>query len=107
MTKATMDLALDVIGSTPQIETVDLTGGAPELHPHFRWFVKESKKLGKHVIDRCNLVILEEEGFENLHYFLAENGVEILASLPHYAPIRTDRQRGREFMKNQSGHFGN
>lgn len=76
------------------IETLDLTGGAPEMHPHFRWLVAEARALGAHVIDRCNLTILEEPGEEDLAPFLARHHVEIVASLPCYLADNVDRQRG-------------
>jgi radical SAM/Cys-rich protein len=76
------------------IETVDITGGAPEMNPHFRWFVTEVRQLGRRVIDRCNLTILLANGYEDLAEFLAGQGVEIVASLPCYLEENTDRQRG-------------
>lgn len=76
------------------IATLDLTGGAPELNPHFRYLVDEARKLGLRVIDRCNLTILEEPGHEDLAEFLAERRVEISASLPCYLEDNVDRQRG-------------
>ncbi len=94
MSRATMDKCLAIIGAVQSIETVDITGGAPEGHPHFREFVRQVRALGKHVIDRCNLTILEEPGHEDLAEFLAAQQVEIVASLPHFAQHRTDQQRG-------------
>jgi radical SAM/Cys-rich protein len=79
-------------GST--VQTVDITGGAPELHPQFRRLVARARALGKHVIDRCNLTILQEPGQEDLAPFLAGERVEIIASLPCYTPELVDRQRG-------------
>lgn len=77
------------------IPTVDITGGAPELNPHFRWFVEECRRLGKHVLDRCNLtVILSNPKYHDLPEWFAANGVEIVSSLPHYSALRTDAQRG-------------
>jgi radical SAM/Cys-rich protein len=75
--------------------TLDLTGGAPELHPQFRDIVGEARALGKHVIDRCNLTILEEPGQEHLAGFLAAHGVEVIASLPCYLEENVDAQRGK------------
>lgn len=95
MDAETVDLCLDIIGRVPSIRTVDITGGAPEISEHFRRIVQESKRLGKHVIDRCNLTILEEPGYEYLYEFLSRHEVEIIASLPHYARSHTDRQRGK------------
>ncbi len=74
--------------------TLDLTGGAPELNPHFRRLVQAARAQGLHVIDRCNLTILNESGHQDLADFLAANGVEIVASLPCYLEENVDRQRG-------------
>jgi radical SAM/Cys-rich protein len=74
--------------------TLDLTGGAPELNPHFRHLVASARARGARVIDRCNLTILLEPGHEDLAHFLAAQGVEIIASLPCYTPELVDRQRG-------------
>jgi radical SAM/Cys-rich protein len=82
--------ALDQTGA----HTVDLTGGAPELHPHFRYVVDEAVKRGKHVIDRCNLSVLLLPRSKGLAEWLGERGVEIVASLPHYRKRNTDAQRG-------------
>lgn len=76
-------------------DTLDITGGAPELNPNFRYLVKEARKLGRRVIDRCNLTILVEPGHEDLAVFLAEQEVEVMASLPCYLRENVDRQRGR------------
>lgn len=94
MTRQTVDLCLDVINKTEQIETVDITGGAPEMNKSFRYFVSEARKEGKQVIDRCNLTILEEPGYEYLYDFLAQNQVQIIASLPHFRARTTNLQRG-------------
>jgi len=77
-----------------RIETLDLTGGAPELNPHFRGLVKAARRLGLRVIDRCNLTILSEPGQETLAEFLAAEEVEITASLPCYLEDNVDKQRG-------------
>lgn len=76
------------------VPTVDITGGAPELNPHFRWFVGEVRRRERHVIDRCNLTILTTPGHSDLAEFLAANGVEVIASLPCYLEENCDRQRG-------------
>src|SRR5262245_34960212 len=78
-----------------KVGTLDITGGAPELHPHFRELVGRARSLGVQVIDRCNLTILEEAGHEDLADFLAANEVEITASLPCYTEELVDRQRGK------------
>lgn len=77
------------------IETLDLTGGAPELHPAFRRIVTEARSLGCRVIDRCNLTILFEFGQGDLAQFLAQQQVEVVASLPCYSLENVDRQRGK------------
>ena len=77
------------------IRTLDITGGAPELNPHFRELVIRARELGARVIDRCNLTILLEPGHEDLAQFLADQRVEITASLPCYTEELVDRQRGK------------
>lgn len=94
MDRATIDLVLDVL-TAKDIKTLDLTGGAPELNPHFRDLVREARARGVHVIDRCNLTILFEPGQEGLAEFLAAQDVEIVASLPCYLEDNVDRQRGK------------
>lgn len=79
----------------PGIDTLDLTGGAPEMNPNFRWLVSEARKREKRVLDRCNLTILGETGHEDLAEFLARERVEIIASLPCYLEHNVDRQRGK------------
>ena len=93
MDLATVDFCLDALRSS-NIKTLDLTGGAPEMNPHFRYFVSEARKLGVHVIDRCNLTILLANGFKDIPDFLAENDVEVVASLPCYIEENADAQRG-------------
>jgi radical SAM/Cys-rich protein len=78
-----------------KMKILDVTGGAPELHPHFRELVTRARELGVHVIDRCNLTILEEPGQEDLAAFVAQHEVEITASLPCYTEELVDRQRGK------------
>ena len=77
------------------VHRLDLTGGAPELNPHFRELVLRARELGVHVIDRCNLTVLEEPGQEGLAEFLAAQKVELIASLPCYLEDNVDRQRGK------------
>jgi radical SAM/Cys-rich protein len=93
MTRETLEYCLGAIKGS-DIETVDLTGGAPEMNPHFRWFVDEISKLDKHIIIRSNLTILDTRKFEDLPVFLAERKAEITCSLPFYNKRRTDNQRG-------------
>jgi len=76
------------------VATLDITGGAPELNPHFRRLAQQARALGIHVIDRCNLTVLEEPGQEDLADFLAAQRLEIVASLPCYLEENVDRQRG-------------
>jgi len=78
----------------PGFQTLDLTGGAPEMNPHFREMVSRTRELGKRVIDRCNLTILLAPGYQDLPEFLSEQEVEIVASLPCYLEENTDAQRG-------------
>ena len=78
----------------PSIHTLDLTGGAPEMNPLFKELVLEAKKSGVTIIDRCNLTVLEEPGFEDMAQFLADNEVQIVASLPCYLEENVDGQRG-------------
>jgi radical SAM/Cys-rich protein len=85
--------ALAVLAAS-DIPTVDITGGAPEMAPVFRELVKESRRLGRRVLDRCNLTILLAPRFADLPEFLAHHQVEIVSSLPHYRRLNTDRQRG-------------
>lgn len=88
-----LDRTLDWLEST-SIRIVDLTGGAPEMNPHFRHALKRLKSIGAHVMDRCNLTILLEPGYEDLVRLLADAQVEIIASMPCYAPENVNEQRG-------------
>ncbi len=95
MTRETMSQCLEALKQNPQLQTVDLTGGAPEMNPDFRWFVTEIKKLNRHVIVRCNLtIILANKKYYDLPLFYKENNIEVVSSLPFYTQDRTDRQRG-------------
>jgi len=94
MSRATIGDALAFLGLSG-VKTLDLTGGAPELHPHFRELVGRARELGVRVIDRCNLTILEEPGQGDLAVFLKNHQVEITASLPCYTEELVDRQRGK------------
>lgn len=93
MDETTTHLVLAVLEAR-QLTTLDLTGGAPELNVHFKALVRAARRLGVRVIDRCNLTILSEPGQEDLAAFLAEEGVEVMASMPCYSPANVDRQRG-------------
>jgi radical SAM/Cys-rich protein len=94
MSADTVNAVIDFIDASPAITTLDLTGGAPEMNANFRRLVKAARARGLRVIDRCNLTILEERGHEDLARFLAEMGVEVVASLPCYLEDNVDRQRG-------------
>jgi len=95
MSREVAERIIELLALHPDVEVVDLTGGAPELNPHFRWLVGESRRLGRRVIDRCNLTVLLEPGMSDLPAFLAENRVEVVASLPCYGPANVEKQRGR------------
>lgn len=95
MSIATAERVLALLKSSDTVRTVDITGGAPELNPNFRSLVEESRAQNLHVIDRCNLTILLEPGFRDLPTFLAQNKVEVTASLPCYTRDNVDKQRGR------------
>src|SRR5665647_2836085 len=88
------DVVLDFL-ERRRIATLDITGGAPELNPHFRRMVVTARKLGAKVMDRCNLTILEQPGQENLGEFLCEHQVEVVASMPCYLQDNVERQRGK------------
>jgi radical SAM/Cys-rich protein len=101
MTKATMLQCLEILESNPSFTTVDLTGGAPEMNPYFKWFVTEIKKLQKHIIVRCNLtIILANKKFYDLPEFFRQHQIEVVSSLPFYTQDRTDRQRGNGVFQN-------
>lgn len=94
MTRETVDQVIEylkVCGAT----ALDLTGGAPEMNPNFRYLVRSARELGLNVMDRCNLTILSESGHEDTAEFLAEQGVAIVASLPCYLEDNVDAQRGK------------
>jgi radical SAM/Cys-rich protein len=95
MSKETMQLCLDALKNNPSLKTVDITGGAPEMNPQFRWFVEAIKKLDRHVIVRCNLtIIVANAKYNDLPDFYKQHQVEVVSSLPFYTQDRTDRQRG-------------
>jgi len=95
MERETIDLVLRVLRER-ELAILDVTGGAPELNPHFRHLVSSARSAGAHVIDRCNLTVLNEPGFEDLAEYLAGERVEITASLPCYTKENVDRQRGSD-----------
>jgi radical SAM/Cys-rich protein len=94
MTRETMQLCLNALAQT-DIPTVDLTGGAPEMNPDFRWFVEQLAGLGRQVLVRCNLtIIVANKKYHDLPEFFRQHGVEVVSSLPFYSADKTDRQRG-------------
>ncbi|TLS75945.1 radical SAM/Cys-rich domain protein [Mariprofundus erugo] len=94
MSRENVECILEFL-ETGKIVTLDLTGGAPEMNPHFRMLVQRARALGVRVIDRCNLTILEEPEHGDLVSFLAAHGVEVVASLPCYLEDNVDAQRGK------------
>ncbi len=95
MTKETMQQCVEVLKNNLQLKIVDITGGAPEMNPNFRWFVEEIKKLDRQVIVRCNLtIILANKKYHDLPEFYKQHKIEVVSSLPFYTQDRTDRQRG-------------
>lgn len=94
MSRSTMQDCLDALDRSG-IETVDITGGAPELNPDFRWFVGELFKRSRRILVRCNLtIILSNKRFLDLPEFFRQHSVQVIASLPYYTALRTDGQRG-------------
>ena len=99
MSRRTFEHCLRVLREG-KIPTVDITGGAPELNPHFRWFVKEARDMGIDVINRCNLTVVFEPGQEDTIEFLARHKVSVIASLPAISASQTDAQRGKSTFGN-------
>jgi radical SAM/Cys-rich protein len=93
MTKATIEACLDVL-QKHKIPTLDITGGAPEMIPDFRYFVTEARKIGVKIIARHNLTVMFEPNQEDLPEFFANNRIEVVSSLPYFLPQQTDAQRG-------------
>lgn len=93
MDRDTVELVIEYL-QRQAITTLDITGGAPEFHPQFKYLVSRARGLGIRVMDRCNLTVLEEAGFEKMHEFLADHAVEVVASLPCYSADNVDAQRG-------------
>ncbi len=95
MTLPTIERLLVLIKNTPSLKTVDITGGAPELNPHFRYFVEQLHAQNIQVLDRCNLTVLSEPGQDTTAAFLAQHRVNIVASMPCYLEDNVDKQRGK------------
>ena len=94
MSAETVDDVLAFV-SASGARSLDITGGAPELNTHFRDLVRRAREIGVHVMDRCNLTVLEQPGQHDLADFLARHDVEVIASLPCYLEDNVDRQRGK------------
>ena len=96
MSKATMQLCLDALKKS-KVHTLDLTGGAPEMHPHFRWFVEEAHKMGvQDFIVRSNLtIILANKKYHDLPQFFKKHNIHVVSSMPHWTSDKTDKQRGK------------
>lgn len=95
MQARTVARILQLLADAPGVHTMDLTGGAPEMNPHFRTLARGSRALGKTVIDRCNLTVLFLAGQEDTAEFLAEQKIKVVASLPCYTKANVEKQRGR------------
>lgn len=95
MDRRTAARVLYLLQASPGVQTLDLTGGAPELNPNFRDLVEGARSLGRAVIDRCNLTVLFEPGQEDTAKFLAEHKVNVVASLPCYSKVNVEKQRGQ------------
>lgn len=95
MSQKTMETCLKILQAHPIFKSVDLTGGAPEMNPNFRWFVEQIRALGIHVMVRCNLTIIKaNKKYHDLPEFYKANQIEVISSLPFYSKDRTDKQRG-------------
>ena len=95
MSRQTLEKCLEIIRNTPSIKIIDITGGAPEMNPNFRWFIEAVSKLGKQVINRCNLTIIRANPkYHDLPEFFAKHKVQVVSSLPYFSKKRTDSQRG-------------
>lgn len=94
ISRETLEYCLNILCNS-KIATVDITGGAPEMNPNFKWFIYEVKKMQRHILVRCNLTIVLEPGFDDLPQFYADNDIEIVASLPYFLERNVDSQRGK------------
>ncbi len=95
LSRAGIERVVALLERSPDVHTLDLTGGAPELHPDFRWLVERARALGRRVIDRSNLTVLFEPGQEDTAELLARHGVDVIASLPCYGAENVEAQRGK------------
>ncbi|MGZ3789666.1 MAG: arsenosugar biosynthesis radical SAM (seleno)protein ArsS [Bacteriovorax sp.] len=95
MDEKTIDRIIELMRLSPSLKTIDLTGGAPEMNPHFKKLVMAARSMNLEVIDRCNLTIFYELGFEDIPEFLKEQKIHVIASLPCYTKDNVDKQRGR------------
>ncbi len=95
MTEKTVERIIQLMQKSSGLKTIDLTGGAPEMNPHFKRLVKAARALELEVIDRCNLTIFYEDGYSDLPEFLRDNNVHVIASMPCYTKDNVDKQRGR------------
>ena len=94
MSRDSVEAVLSFLSRT-EIPTLDVTGGAPELHPDFDYLVAAARRLGRHVMDRCNLTVVFEPGKEYLPEFFKDHGIELVCSLPCYSEENVDKQRGK------------
>ncbi|KUG07542.1 arsenosugar biosynthesis radical SAM (seleno)protein ArsS [Solirubrum puertoriconensis] len=95
MTRETMELCLAALRQAPDMQVVDITGGAPEMNPDFRWLVEQVAALGRQLIVRCNLtIVVANKKYHDLPAFYRQHGVRVVSSLPHFSAARTDAQRG-------------
>jgi hypothetical protein len=93
MDEKTAKRVIEVMKNSPSLKVMDLTGGAPELNLHFKYMVQEGRNHNLEVIDRCNLTVFYEEGMNDLPQFLADNKVQVVASLPCVTVENVDKQR--------------
>lgn len=95
MTEKTVDRLIELMSQSPDLKAIDITGGAPEMNPYFKKLVIAARSMNLEVIDRCNLTVFYEKGFEDLPLFLKEQKVHVIASMPCYTKENVDKQRGR------------
>lgn len=95
MTEETVDRIIELMSLSSDLKSIDITGGAPEMNPHFKKLVIAARSMNLEVIDRCNLTVFYEKGFEDLPQFLKDQKVHIIASMPCYTKENVDKQRGR------------